>query len=99
MEDSGGEVVATIGFESEENSEVFQEMASLAKPDLFPESIYVYTIGLEQAGDRDVWEYAQRHGFTIIARDNNYCNRNNIAIASLQTFQALNNNPNIGILK
>jgi predicted nuclease of predicted toxin-antitoxin system len=40
--------------------------------DLFPESSHIYTLGLEQANDRDIWDYAQTHGFTIVTRDSDY---------------------------
>lgn len=40
--------------------------------DLFPESTHIYTIGLEQVSDREVWDYAQHHGFTIVTKDSDY---------------------------
>jgi len=40
--------------------------------DLFPESTHLYTLGMDQAGDRDVWNYAQSNGFTIVTRDSDY---------------------------
>jgi predicted nuclease of predicted toxin-antitoxin system len=40
--------------------------------DLFPESTHLYTLGMDQADDREVWNYAQTNGFTIITRDSDY---------------------------
>ncbi len=40
--------------------------------DLFPDSSHVYTLGMDQADDRDVWIYAQTHDFTIVTRDSDY---------------------------
>jgi predicted nuclease of predicted toxin-antitoxin system len=41
----------------------------LAIADLFPEASHVGLLGLSEAGDRDVWEYAKANGFTIVSRD------------------------------
>jgi predicted nuclease of predicted toxin-antitoxin system len=40
--------------------------------DLFPESEHVYAIGLAEADDRIVWEYAKDHDFTIVSKDSDY---------------------------
>ena len=40
--------------------------------DLFPESTHLYTLGMDQANDREVWNYAQSNGFTIVTRDSDY---------------------------
>lgn len=40
--------------------------------DLFPESTHVYLLDMDQADDRDVWNYAQNNGFTIVTRDSDY---------------------------
>jgi predicted nuclease of predicted toxin-antitoxin system len=40
--------------------------------DLFPGSAHVSTHGLEQVSDRDVWEFARRHGFTLISKDSDF---------------------------
>lgn len=40
--------------------------------DLFPESTHVYTIDLDRADDREVWDYAQQNGFTIVTKDSDY---------------------------
>jgi len=40
--------------------------------DLFPESTHLYTLGMDQANDREVWAYAQSHSFTIVTRDSDY---------------------------
>lgn len=40
--------------------------------DLFPESTHIYTLGMDQSDDLEVWTYAQSHGFTIVTRDSDY---------------------------
>ncbi|MCT7983966.1 DUF5615 family PIN-like protein [Laspinema sp. A4] len=40
--------------------------------DLFPESTHVSTIGLDQADDQTVWDYARCHDFIIATKDSDY---------------------------
>lgn len=40
--------------------------------DLFPESVHVYTLAMDQADDRELWAYAQNNRFTIVTRDSDY---------------------------
>jgi predicted nuclease of predicted toxin-antitoxin system len=37
--------------------------------DLFPESNHVGLLGLSEADDRNVWDYAKAKGFTIVSQD------------------------------
>jgi predicted nuclease of predicted toxin-antitoxin system len=37
--------------------------------DIYPDSNHVYRLGLDQADDQDVWEYARREGFLIVTKD------------------------------
>jgi predicted nuclease of predicted toxin-antitoxin system len=37
--------------------------------DLYPGSNHVHSLGLDQAPDREVWEYARREGFLIVTKD------------------------------
>ena len=37
--------------------------------DLFPESLHVRSVGLKQAPDKTVWEYAKSGGFSIVTAD------------------------------
>jgi predicted nuclease of predicted toxin-antitoxin system len=37
--------------------------------DLFPESNHVRLLGLSEAGDRILWDYAKANGFTIVSQD------------------------------
>jgi predicted nuclease of predicted toxin-antitoxin system len=37
--------------------------------DLFPGSIHVTDVALEQSPDASVWEYAKANGFTILTAD------------------------------
>ncbi len=34
--------------------------------DLFPDSTHIKTVGLKEAEDRVVWEWARQHGFTAV---------------------------------
>jgi predicted nuclease of predicted toxin-antitoxin system len=40
--------------------------------DLWPDSAHVYALGLDEADDREVWDYAQRHDFIIVTKDSDY---------------------------
>lgn len=40
--------------------------------DLFPGSSQVGLLGLAQADDRDVWEYAKTGGFTLVSNDSDF---------------------------
>ena len=40
--------------------------------DLYPGSQHVYAIGLAEADDRVVWEYARDNNFTIVSKDADY---------------------------
>lgn len=37
--------------------------------DLYPGSNHVYTLQLDTASDREIWEYAQAVGFSIVTKD------------------------------
>ena len=38
----------------------------------YPGSTQVVLLGMEQAGDRQVWEYARANSFVIVTRDSDY---------------------------
>lgn len=40
--------------------------------DLFTNSSHVYLHGLDCADDRDVWEFARQHGFTLVTKDSDF---------------------------
>lgn len=40
--------------------------------DVFPDAIQVKNIGLENATDRDIWEYARIHGYVIMTLDSDF---------------------------
>lgn len=46
-------------------------LASILR-DIYPNSIHVYAIGLEESDDVVVWEYARTHGFVIVTKDADY---------------------------
>ena len=37
--------------------------------DVFPGSAHVRTLGLTEADDRRIWDYARSHSFTIVSQD------------------------------
>jgi hypothetical protein len=37
--------------------------------DLFPDSTHIKAVGLREADDFVVWEWARKHGFTIVSKD------------------------------
>jgi predicted nuclease of predicted toxin-antitoxin system len=37
--------------------------------DLYPDSVHVISIGLDQASDGAVWNYAREGGFTLVTQD------------------------------
>lgn len=46
-----------------------------ALTDLYPGSIHVREVGLQNALDEAVWEYAARHNFTIVSKDADFHQR------------------------
>ncbi len=38
----------------------------------YPDSTQVVLVGLEQADDRAIWEYAREHGYVIVTKDVDY---------------------------
>lgn len=40
--------------------------------DLYPDSQHVSLIGLAQADDHEVWEYANQNDFTVVTRDSDF---------------------------
>ncbi len=41
----------------------------------FPDSSHVRLLGLEQAFDKDVWEYARTNGYVIVTQDSDFNER------------------------
>ena len=39
---------------------------------LYPDSVHVSHIGLDQSVDQEVWNYAQNHQFIIVTKDANF---------------------------
>jgi predicted nuclease of predicted toxin-antitoxin system len=40
--------------------------------DLFPGSAQVRSLGLDQAEDREIWQYAEKHGFILVSQDSDF---------------------------
>ena len=38
----------------------------------FPDSAHVRDLGMTRATDREIWEYAREHRFTIVSKDNDF---------------------------
>jgi len=43
--------------------------------DLFPESVHVREVGLKEAGDPLVWEYAKSNGLVVVSKDSDFHQR------------------------
>jgi predicted nuclease of predicted toxin-antitoxin system len=43
--------------------------------DLFPDSTHIKAVGLKEADDFVVWEWAKKHGFTIVSKDTDFHQR------------------------
>lgn len=43
--------------------------------DLYPASSHVTLVGLEQADDSQIWNYAREHGFAIVSKDSDFQQR------------------------
>ena len=40
--------------------------------DVYPQSVHVYSIGLEESSDVVIWEYARTNGLVIVTKDADY---------------------------
>jgi len=40
--------------------------------DLYPDSIHVREVGLREATDTNIWEYAKDHGLVIVSKDSDF---------------------------
>jgi predicted nuclease of predicted toxin-antitoxin system len=43
--------------------------------DLYPDSLHVRDVGLRDATDSKIWEYAKRNGFVIVSKDSDFQQR------------------------
>ena len=43
--------------------------------DLFPKSVHVREVGLKEAGDPLVWEYAKKNGLVVVSKDSDFHQR------------------------
>ena len=46
--------------------------------DLFPASSQVRLLGLQEANDSDIWEYARQHGFAVVSKDSDFSERSTL---------------------
>lgn len=42
---------------------------------IYPESTHVRDVGLSEADDAEIWEFAKRNGFTIVSKDSDFQQR------------------------
>jgi predicted nuclease of predicted toxin-antitoxin system len=40
--------------------------------DVFPDSAHVHHVGLGTVPDREVWDYARVHGYTLVSKDSDF---------------------------
>jgi predicted nuclease of predicted toxin-antitoxin system len=43
--------------------------------DIYPESVHVREVGLRDAHDIEIWEYAKAHGYAIVSKDSDFQQR------------------------
>ena len=43
--------------------------------DIYPDSIHIREVGLRDADDAEIWEYAKLKGFTIVSKDSDFQQR------------------------
>ncbi len=43
--------------------------------DIYPDSIHVREVGLRDAEDFDIWQYAKAHGYAIVSKDSDFQQR------------------------
>jgi predicted nuclease of predicted toxin-antitoxin system len=43
--------------------------------DLYPDSVHVREVGLRDASDDEIWEYAKQQGFVIVSKDSDFQQR------------------------
>jgi predicted nuclease of predicted toxin-antitoxin system len=43
--------------------------------DIYPDSLHIREVGLRDAGDAEIWEYAKSNGFTIVSKDSDFQQR------------------------
>lgn len=43
--------------------------------DLYPDSVHVREVGLRDAQDTDIWDYARLNGFVIVSKDSDFQQR------------------------
>ena len=43
--------------------------------DIYPDSLHIREVGLRDAGDAEIWDYAKLNGFTIVSKDSDFQQR------------------------
>ena len=46
--------------------------------DLFPGSVHIRPLGLDQSPDDQIWEFAKAHGFCIVTQDSDFAERSRL---------------------
>jgi predicted nuclease of predicted toxin-antitoxin system len=47
----------------------------LSLADIYPDSVHVREVGLRDADDQVIWEYAKQEGFVIVSKDSDFQQR------------------------
>lgn len=47
----------------------------VALADLYPDSAHIRDVGLREAGNVEIWEFAARHGYAIVTKDADFRQR------------------------
>jgi predicted nuclease of predicted toxin-antitoxin system len=40
--------------------------------DIFPDSMHVHSVGLGSLSDREVWDFAREHSYTLVSKDSDF---------------------------
>ena len=59
--------------------------------DIYPESVHVREIGLRDASDDEIWEYAKNNGFAIVSKDSDFQQRS-VALTRVEASAKSNTN-------
>lgn len=57
-------------FDQNLSTRLVQSLASL-----YPDSTHVREVGLQEADDQTVWEFARNNGFTVVSKDSDFRQR------------------------
>jgi predicted nuclease of predicted toxin-antitoxin system len=53
--------------------------------DIYPSSVHVRDVGLSEAGDSEIWEYAKANGYALVSKDSDFQQRS-LLLGALPKF-------------